>query len=138
MSDSLLDSSNLVYQIILIGIGATIVMDLWAILLKQMFHIPPLNWAFVGRWIGHFPKGKVVHNNIAKSAPVTGELAIGWLAHYMIGISFSISLVAIVGFWLGIQSNAISSYYFRNSFSDLSIFYYAARFRGRVCCVKNT
>ena len=38
--------------ILLIGIGATLVMDLWALLRKQLFGIAPTNWGMVGRWIG--------------------------------------------------------------------------------------
>ena len=37
-----------------LGTGATLVMDLWAGLLKRVFGIPSLNYAMVGRWIGHF------------------------------------------------------------------------------------
>lgn len=51
----------------------------------------------VGRWFGHLPSGRFVHDNIAKASPVRGELAIGWAAHYAIGIAFAASLIAIVG-----------------------------------------
>jgi len=34
--------------ILLIGIGATLVMDLWALLRKQLFDIAPTNWAWWG------------------------------------------------------------------------------------------
>ena len=40
---------------ILIGVGATMVMDIWALLLRQ-FGIPSLNFALLGRWIGHLPQ----------------------------------------------------------------------------------
>ena len=83
-------------RIILIGVGATIIMDLWALLLKQ-FGIPPLNFAFLGRWIGHFPEGKLIHESIAKATPVRGELVIGWCAHYSIGISFAALLLCVCG-----------------------------------------
>ncbi len=38
---------------ILIGVGATVLMDLWAIFLKRAFAISSLDYAFVGRWLGH-------------------------------------------------------------------------------------
>ena len=72
------------------------IMDLWALLLKQ-FGIPSLNFAFLGRWIGHLPDGKWIHESIAKSAPVRGELLIGWAAHYSIGITFAALLVSVCG-----------------------------------------
>ena len=82
---------------ILIGVGATIVMDLWGVLLKRCFGIPALNFAMVGRWIGHFPRGRFVHDAIAQAAPVRGEGLIGWSAHYAIGIGFAGLLLAIWG-----------------------------------------
>jgi hypothetical protein len=81
---------------VLIGAGATLVMDLWALLLKQI-GIPSLNFAHLGRWILHLPKGKWVHESIAKAAPVRGELIVGWCAHYSIGLGFAALLLATFG-----------------------------------------
>jgi hypothetical protein len=81
---------------ILIGAGATMVMDGWAALLRR-FDVPSLNFAFLGRWIGHLPRGRWLHESIAKAAPIRGELLVGWCAHYSIGITFAALLLAIVG-----------------------------------------
>jgi hypothetical protein len=81
---------------VLIGVGATIVMDLWALLLRQ-FGIPSLNFAFLGRFIGHVFRGRWFHPSIAKSTPVRGELVIGWCTHYSIGITFAGVLLATFG-----------------------------------------
>jgi hypothetical protein len=81
---------------ILIGVGATMVMDVWALLLRQ-FGIPSLNFAFLGRWIGHRPQGHWMHESIAKATPVRGELLIGWCAHYSIGITFAGLLLSTFG-----------------------------------------
>jgi hypothetical protein len=83
-------------RVVLIGIGATAVMDLWLLLLKRM-NVPTLNFAFVGRWIGHALRGRWTHDAIARAAPVPGELGLGWLAHYAVGIAFAGVLVAING-----------------------------------------
>jgi hypothetical protein len=83
-------------RFVLIGVGATIVMDLWALLLRQ-FGIPSLNFALLGRWLGHLPEGRWIHQSIAKATPVRGELLIGWCTHYSIGISFSAVLLATFG-----------------------------------------
>lgn len=82
---------------LLIGIGATAVMDLWVLFLKRCFGIPSLNYAMVGRWIGHFKDGKFVHQNIAQATPTRFESTIGWSAHYIIGIIFAAALLAIWG-----------------------------------------
>jgi Protein of unknown function (DUF2938) len=81
----------------LIGTGATVVMDLWALFLKRFFGVPSLNYGMIGRWFGHFPRGRFVHDNIAEAAPIRGELIIGRIAHYAIGITFAALLPAIWG-----------------------------------------
>jgi hypothetical protein len=85
-----------VLRAVLIGVGATMVMDVWARLLRG-FGIPSLNFAFLGRWIGHLPHGQWRHPSIAKAAPVRGELLIGWCAHYSIGMAFAALLLATFG-----------------------------------------
>ena len=81
---------------LLIGVGATMVMDLWALLLRQ-FGIPSLNFSFLGRWIGHLPEGRWMHDSMAKATPVRGERLIGWGAHYSIGVTFAALLLAMFG-----------------------------------------
>lgn len=81
----------------LTGMGATLVIDLWAQFLKGFFGIASLNWGLVGRWIGHCSDGRFVHESIAKAPPVGGEVAIGWAAHYATGIVFAALLIAIKG-----------------------------------------
>ncbi|HKO91547.1 MAG TPA: DUF2938 family protein, partial [Polyangiaceae bacterium] len=80
----------------LIGAGATLVMDLWAALLRR-FGVPSLNFALLGRWIAHLPQGRWLHESIAKTAPVRGERWLGWCAHYGIGVSFAALLLVSFG-----------------------------------------
>ncbi|PHM61539.1 DUF2938 domain-containing protein [Xenorhabdus ishibashii] len=86
----------IVYSV-LIGAGATVVMDLWAVFIKWCFGIPSLNYSMVGRWIGHIPRGKFIHTTILQAEPVKGETGIGWFAHYLIGIIFAGVLLLIYG-----------------------------------------
>jgi hypothetical protein len=44
---------EIVMRAVLIGGGATVVMDLWTLFLKRVFGVRPLDYAMVGRWIGH-------------------------------------------------------------------------------------
>jgi hypothetical protein len=85
-----------VIRVVLIGIGATAVMDLWQIVLK-ILKIPTLNFALIGRWVGHIYRGKWFHDGIAKAEPIKNELVIGWLTHYGIGVVFAGLLVSIFG-----------------------------------------
>lgn len=83
-----------------IGIGATLAMDLWNLLLKRFFGLPSLNYCMLGRWLRHMP-GTMRHASIA-AAPVKAlECQVGWVAHYTIGITLTIGFVALVsGDWL--------------------------------------
>ncbi len=91
---------EIIIKTILVGVGATIVMDIWAFILK-LFNVKSLDYRFVGRWIGHFASRKFTHDKIFDSKPIQNEVFIGWLAHYLIGITFSILLVVIFGVeWL--------------------------------------
>ncbi len=82
--------------IIAIGIGATAFMDVWLTLLKRM-GVPTLNFAFIGRWVGHLFHGRFAHASIGHAPPIPGERALGWLTHYAIGIAFAGLLIAIHG-----------------------------------------
>ena len=79
-----------------IGIGATVVMDLWGLLLRRL-GVATLNFAMVGRWAGHLLGGRVSHQAIAKAEPVRNELAWGWVIHYATGVLFAMLLLVIVG-----------------------------------------
>lgn len=78
-----------------IGTGATIVMDLWGVVQKRASGVGRLDYRLLGRWIGHLPRGRLVHDNIANAARVRGEALMGWGAHYAIGITFALLLLAI-------------------------------------------
>ena len=82
---------------VLIGAGATAVMDLWAIARKQLLGIPPLNYGLVGRWLAYLARGRFRHDPIAATPAVRGERLIGWSAHYLIGIAFAAILLAVWG-----------------------------------------
>lgn len=87
-------------QVGLIGVGATLFMDVWGLIQKTM-GVATLNYAMVGRWAGHLLRGQVAHSNIGKAAPIAGEAALGWAIHYAVGIAFAFLLVAVYGLaWL--------------------------------------
>lgn len=89
-------------NVALIGIGATVVMDVWLTFLKRM-GVQTLDFALIGRWVGHLFRGKFTHPSIKKTQPFPGELMLGWFTHYAIGIAFAGLLVGIYG--IGWTSN---------------------------------
>ena len=86
--------------VVALGVGATAVMDIWLLVIRRL-GIPTGSFALIGRWVGHFRHGRFMHTAIGKADQVPGELAIGWLTHYAIGIAYAAMLVAIAGtHWL--------------------------------------
>ena len=83
-------------QIAGIGIGATVVMDMWLAVL-QKFGAAILNFDLVGRWVGHLFHGQFRHRSIRESPRIPAERAWGWLTHYTVGIVFSGILVSVQG-----------------------------------------
>ena len=79
------------------GIGATVVVDLWALLLRRALGWASLDWSMAGRWIGHLRSGRFAHQRIAAAPAVRGERAIGWVFHYAVGIVFAAALLAVMG-----------------------------------------
>lgn len=85
-----------VQRLVLIGAGATALLDAWLLVLSRA-GVPGLNFAHLGRWAGHLLHGQFRHAAIARSAPIPGERAWGWLVHYAIGIALAAALVAVEG-----------------------------------------
>jgi len=84
-----------------IGIGATLVMDLWNLFLKRTFGIPSLNYCLLGRWLRHMPEGTFRHASIAAAPQKRLECSTGWIAHYTIGVVFAAGFVILTsGDWL--------------------------------------
>lgn len=82
---------------LVIGVGATVVMDLWGLARRPLFGIAAPDYGLVGRWLAHMAHGRFRHDAIAKAPAVRGEKALGWTAHYLIGVAFAALLVALWG-----------------------------------------
>jgi hypothetical protein len=80
---------------IAIGLGATLVIDLWALLLRRAFGVPSLNYCLLGRWVLHIAGGRIAHQSIAAAAGKPHECKVGWATHYMIGATFGVLFVSI-------------------------------------------
>ena len=94
-------AANYILGAIAIGIGATLVMDLWNLFLKRTFSIPSLNYCLLGRWLRHMPGGTFRHASINAAPQKPGECAVGWVAHYTIGVVLAVVFVAFAsGDWL--------------------------------------
>jgi hypothetical protein len=82
---------------LVIGAGATAVMDLWTVTRARLLGGRMPDYALVGRWLAYLPRGRFRHDPITASPPVAHEHLIGWTAHYLIGIVFAAILLLIWG-----------------------------------------
>ena len=80
-----------------IGIGATALMDVWGLVRARLLRMAATDYGLVGRWIAYLPRGRFRHDPIGATPRVRGERAIGWTAHYLIGIAFAAVLLAAWG-----------------------------------------
>jgi hypothetical protein len=116
--DALTDVQNLVnlrgaaIEIVLMGTVATVMTDLWHLTLKAVVGLPTANWSLVGRWVAGFPRGVFVHRPITGAARVRGELAIGWMFHYAVGIAYAAIYLAIVQQGLGSEPTFLTAIVF--------------------------
>ena len=93
---------KLIIPALLIGAGATAVMDLWAIARKHLLGIPLPDYGLVGRWLAHMALSRRFHHDrISAASAVRGERVIGWAAHYLTGVAFAALLIGLWGMeWL--------------------------------------
>jgi hypothetical protein len=85
------------FESILTGIGATLCIDLWALLLRTALDVRSLDYCLLGRWVLHMPEGRFTHPSIASSPARPHECTIGWIAHYSIGVAFAMLFIGVMG-----------------------------------------
>ena len=86
---------------VFVGIGAALIMDLWNLFLLRTFNISSLSFCVVGRWLSYMLLGTFTHSNIAAAPKRPAECAIGWVAHFLTGVTFALMLVILTsGRWL--------------------------------------
>ena len=81
--------TNHLVSIVLIGIGATALLDLWMVGRQLVAGVPFANYGLVGRWLGYMPRGRFVHDAIAASCtprPWAARLQ-SLLSHAVFGLS---------------------------------------------------
>jgi hypothetical protein len=80
----------LVFQIIIVGIVACAIFDLWQRVFQKVTAVPPSNWSMVGRWsLGLITMGQLIARDLESQAERKNELAVGWLVHYGVSIGYA-------------------------------------------------
>jgi len=88
---------DIIWRSVIIGIGATALMDIWTVLYGVTSGGGLPNWAPAGRWFKEVAKGRVFHDDINAAEPYRHERTLGWIGHYAVGIIYGLLLVLIVG-----------------------------------------
>jgi hypothetical protein len=97
-----------VLRVFLMGITATVAIDLWVTFANRVLGWPRTHWGLVGRWIGHMPRGQFAHASIGSAPPVFHEPVVGWVFHYVVGCMYAalyvmFGLVTILSPWFLMQ-----------------------------------
>lgn len=88
---------NFLAGAVLIGAGATALMDLWGMAQRRLLGARGLDYGLVGRWLAYLGRGRFRHHPITATPPVRRERLIGWTAHYLIGVAFAAILLGVWG-----------------------------------------
>ena len=80
----------LIIQILIVGVVACAIFDLWQRVFHKLTAIQPSNWAMVGRWsLGLMTSGQLIARDLESRAERKNELAVGWLVHYSVAIGYA-------------------------------------------------
>ena len=81
---------------VLVGVVATALLDVQAVIRTRLLGTPSADYALVGRWIAHMRHGRFHHASMSSVPRARGERGIDWIAHYLIGIAFA---AVLLGAW---------------------------------------
>ena len=111
-------------QILLVGIVACVVFDVWQRIFCWFTAIPPSNWAIVGRWtIGLLTGGQLMVRDLELRPNRRNELGVGWFVHYGIAIGYAAIFMLLIranilaaefadGLFFGMASVAVPWFFF--------------------------
>ena len=110
---------QILLQTVAIGAFATLIMDIGALVgfrAGLAGHGPRRQGLeFIGRWIGYLMRGKIQHEDILLSHPLSGEERLGLIAHYATGIGLALVFVMVLSvidtvpsIWVGLAYGTVS------------------------------
>jgi len=88
--------SEIILFILMVGIGSTIVLDIWGLITSKRKGEAPMDWGLPGRWVlgllqGHF------YLQDGQTPATTNEKMIGWIFHYGVGVLYAALLLCFGG-----------------------------------------
>ena len=91
-----MSAMQLALDAVIVGFIATATLDFWQLTMNATLEVPRTNWALVGRWFARISGGKIVHSSIQNADPALHEGAIGWTAHYAIGVVYAVIYLTVL------------------------------------------
>ncbi len=89
--------SSLFIDSVILGLGASLIMDGWAVARWRLTGAPMLDYGWLARWLAGVPAGRLSLSP-GQGAPLTAlECWIGWTLHYGIGVFYAALFLAIMG-----------------------------------------
>jgi len=95
------------WQVLLAGVIATASMDVLSAIAIRLRLIAPLSPNLIGRWFASVVRAHPLHEDIARAASRSHELALALSGHYAIGM-FLTALFALMANRLGWQARGLS------------------------------
>ena len=99
----------MILSILIVGVAATLMLDIVQQLMRLLLGWPVTNWAIIGRWAAHLPQGQFVNHSVGTLPPVKNELGLGWLVHYGVGITYGAIYLFLVYVVFGTSPSFISA-----------------------------
>lgn len=84
---------------VLVGVLATITMDVLTGIFYKLRLVAPLPPRFIGRWFASIARGQLFVNDVRQLPPVTHEMAIAVPMHYVIGITLALVYLFVSSFF---------------------------------------
>jgi Protein of unknown function (DUF2938) len=85
---------------LIVGVLATLTMDVVAVIALRLGIAGPgprrTGPDLIGRWLGYLFQGKFRHRDIVQTPPLRGELLLGFVAHYCIGIVLTLVYLGLL------------------------------------------
>jgi hypothetical protein len=99
---------TMIVEVLIVGVVANIVTDIYEWILERTLG-KTRDWHLIGRWVANLPKGSFVLDTENESRAVSGELAVGWIFHYVVGIAYAGVYLFGVQYVLGVSPSAITA-----------------------------
>lgn len=81
----------------LLGLGASLILDGWALGRRSIAGVPMLDYGWLTRWLAGLPAGRLKLEP-SQATPLNGiERALGWALHYAIGVVYAGVFLLITG-----------------------------------------